>query len=59
MAKNEVQRVFAKMQGLHLMMARLLYGSGLRLMECIRLRIQDLDFERSTIYVRAAKGGKD
>jgi len=40
-------------------MARLLYGSGLRLMECIRLRIQDLDFERSMLYVRSGKGGKD
>ncbi len=40
-------------------MARLLYGSGLRLMECIRLRIQDFDFETSLLYVRAAKGGKD
>lgn len=59
MTKNEVQRVLANMQGLHLMIAKLLYGSGLRLMECIRLRIQDLDFERNTIYIRAAKGGKD
>jgi len=40
-------------------MAKLLYGSGLRLMECVRLRIQDLDFEQNLIYVRAAKGGKD
>jgi len=59
MTQSEVQRVFAQMQGGHLLMARLLYGSGLRLMECIRLRIQDLDFERSTLYVRSAKGGKD
>jgi len=57
--KNEVQHVFAQMQGIHLLMARLLYGSGLRLMECIRLRIQDLDFERSILYVRSGKGGKD
>ena len=40
-------------------MAHLLYGSGLRLMECIRLRVKDLDFEGSKIYVRAGKGGKD
>ena len=59
MSKNEVQHVFAQMQGIHLLMARLLYGSGLRLMECIRLRIQDLDFERSILYVRSGKGGKD
>jgi len=59
MTQNEVQHIFAQMQGRHLLMARLLYGSGLRLMECIRLRIQDLDFERSMLYVRSAKGGKD
>ena len=59
MTKNEVQRALAHMRGLHLLMAKLLYGGGLRLMECIRLRIQDLDFERNTLYVRAAKGGKD
>ena len=47
------------MQGGHLLMAKLLYGSGLRLMECIRLRVQDLDFERKLIYVRDGKGGKD
>jgi integron integrase len=40
-------------------MAQMLYGSGLRLMECIRLRIQDLDIERGKIYLRGAKGGKD
>ena len=44
---------------MHLLMAKLLYGSGLRLMECIRLRVRDLDFDRKLIYVRAAKGGKD
>ena len=59
MTKNEIQRVLAHMQGIHLLMAKLLYGAGLRLMECIRLRIQDLDFERSLIYVRGAKGNKD
>jgi len=59
MAQNEVANVLGHMQGLHLLMAKLLYGSGLRLMECIRLRVRDLDFERKLIYVRAAKGGKD
>lgn len=59
MTTNEVKRVLANMRGLHLLMAKLLYGGGFRLMECIRLRIQDLDFERNTIYVRASKGGKD
>ena len=59
MAKNEVRRVLAQMQGIHLLMAKMLYGAGLRLMECIRLRVQDLDFERNLIYVRSAKGNKD
>ena len=59
MSKNEVQRVFSQMQGMHLLMAKMLYGCGLRLMECIRLRIQDMELERSMVYVRAAKGGKD
>ena len=59
MTKNEVKRVLAEMQGIHLLMAKMLYGPGLRLMECIRLRVHDLDFERNLVYVRAAKGGKD
>lgn len=43
----------------HLLMAKLLYGCGLRLMECIRLRVKDLDFEGRMIYIRAGKGDKD
>ncbi len=59
LTREEVKRVFAQMSGLHLLMARLLYGSGMRLMECIRLRVKDLDFEHRRIYVYAAKGNKD
>ena len=59
MSQPEVKRVLANIKGVHLLMAQFLYGSGLRLMECIRLWIQDVDFERKLIYVRAAKGGKD
>ena len=59
MSQREVAIVLEHMHGLHLLMAKILYGSGLRLMECIRLRIRDLDFERGLIYVRAAKGDKD
>lgn len=46
MTRAEVKRVLANIIGNHLLMANLLYGSGLRLMECIRLRVQDVDFER-------------
>jgi integrase len=59
MTQKETARLLANMHKTHLLMARLLYGSGLRLMESIRLRVQDLDFEQNLIYVRAAKGGKD
>jgi integrase len=38
-------------------MARLLYGGGLRLLECIRLRIQDVDFGQNLIFIRGSKGG--
>ena len=59
LTKEEVQTLFMKMKEKHLLMAKLLYGSGLRLMECIRLRIQDVDFGQNKIYVRGGKGGKD
>lgn len=59
LTKNEVQQVFANMTGDHLVMASILYGCGLRLMECVRLRIQDIDFGQSLVYIRDAKGGKD
>ena len=59
MTKSEVKRVLGQMKGLHLLMAKTLYGSGLRLMECVRLRVHNLDFERDRLYVYAAKGNKD
>jgi integron integrase len=55
----EVKRIFAHLHGTPKLMARLLYGSGLRLMECVRLRVKDIDFELAQITVRDAKGGKD
>ena len=48
-----------QMVGTHLLMAKMLYGCGLRLMKCVRLRVQDLDMDRNILYVRNAKGGKD
>jgi len=55
----EVQRLLAAIEGKNALMAKLLYGSGLRLMECIRLRVQDVDFGQDLIFVRGGKGGKD
>ncbi len=59
MTQAEVGCVIAGMAGTHLLMAKILYGCGLRLMECVRLRVLDLDFDRGLLYVRQAKGGKD
>jgi integron integrase len=59
LSKNEVNQVLNGMQGLHQLMARLLYGCGLRLMECLRLRVNDINFEQSQIVVRQGKGEKD
>ncbi len=59
LTEKEVKSVFDYMSGTHLLMARLIYGSGIRLMKCIRLRIQDVDFGQGQIYVRDGKGGKD
>ena len=55
----EVRRLLAAMDGQVWLMASLLYGTGMRLMECLRLRVKDVDFARSEIPVREGKGGKD
>jgi len=59
LTRDEVHCVFAHLSGVSLLMARLLYGSGLRLMECLRLRVKDLDFDYRTITVRDGKGEQD
>jgi integrase len=59
MSKAETLAVLNQMSGLHLLMAELLYGAGLRLMECVRLRVNSIDLSRSMIYVRFGKGSKD
>ena len=56
---NEVQKILKRMHGVTLLMASLLYGAGLRLMECSRLRVKDMDFVRGEITVRDGKGRKD
>lgn len=57
--EEEVMSVLAQLEGQHWLMAALLYGSGLRLMECVRLRIQDVQFAYRCIVVRDGKGRKD
>ena len=59
LTKDEVRRLFAHLHGTNRLMAGLLYGSGLRLMECMRLRVKDLDFGYLRVTVRDGKGGKD
>lgn len=59
LSRAEVERLLAVLQGTHALMARLLYGTGMRLMECVRLRVKDVDFERHELTVRDGKGGKD
>ena len=55
----EVQRLLARMNGRKLLMASLLYGTGMRLRELLRLRVKDIDFAQHQITVRQGKGGKD
>jgi integron integrase len=57
--RGEIERLFNHIQGTPKLVAALLYGAGLRLLECLRLRIQDVEFERSQIVVRNGKGAKD
>ena len=59
LTKEEVRRVIGYLLGTHQLMAKLLYGSGLRLMECVRLRVKDIDFAQRQIIVRDAKRMKD
>ena len=59
LAKDEVHRILEQVDGTYQLMAKLLYGCGLRLMECIRLRVKDIDFGRNQIMIRDAKGSKD
>ncbi|HID07266.1 MAG TPA: integron integrase, partial [Armatimonadetes bacterium] len=59
LSQSEVRRLLDQMEGVYRLMATLLYGSGMRLMECSRLRVQDMDFDYNLIVVRNGKGGKD
>ena len=59
LSRSEVASVLGAMQGTPRLMATLLYGCGLRLIECCQLRVKDIDFERHSIVVREGKGDKD
>jgi integron integrase len=59
MTRNEVAKVIALMHGTPQLVVKLLYGSGLRIMEAVRLRVQDVDFDMKQIIVRSGKGVKD
>ena len=59
LSREEVTRLLAVMDGRTALIARLLYGTGMRLMEGLRLRVKDVDFARNEIIVRDGKGGKD
>jgi integron integrase len=59
LTREDVRSVLTQMTGDTWLMASMLYGSGLRLMECLGIRVQDLDFETRTLHVRDGKGAKD
>ena len=59
LTQNEVNGLLNQIKGIHHLMVSLLYGAGLRLMDCVRLRIQDVNFEYREILVRDGKGQKD
>jgi integrase len=59
LTREETATLLSLMGGVPLLVAKLLYGSGLRISEAIRLRVQDIDFQMKTLTVRSGKGNKD
>jgi integrase len=57
--RTEVKFVLEQMSGVYQLVARMLYGTGMRLFECAQLRIKDVDLQRREVLVREGKGGKD
>jgi integron integrase len=58
LSRDEVSRILAELDGVSRLVASLLYGSGMRLLECLRLRVKDIDFGRNQLLVRSGKGGR-
>jgi len=59
LTRAEVHAILERLEGVHALIARLMYGTGVRLMECLQLRIKDVDLERREVLVRQGKGAKD
>ncbi len=59
LSRDEVRAVLDRIEGIAHLLCTLMYGSGMRVMECVRLRVHDVDFARNEILVREGKGGKD
>ncbi len=59
LTQSEVTTLLAEMNGINSIIARMLYGTGMRQMECLRLRVKDVDFDYRQIHVRSGKGNKD
>jgi integron integrase len=59
LSQEEIRKVFSHLDGTHLLMAAIIYGSGMRLQECLSLRVKDIDFSRNCLTIRAGKGNKD
>jgi integron integrase len=57
--RDEIQAILSRLTGTQWLIASLLYGTGMRIMECLRLRVQDIDFKRREILIRDGKGFKD
>ena len=59
LTRDETKRIIGAMTGIHQLVVKLLYGSGLRIIECLRLRVHDIDFGMKALTVRSGKGDKD
>ena len=59
LSMKEIEKIFSVMSGANLLMAKLIYGCGLRLHECLQIRVKDIDFEQNMVIIRSGKGDKD